>query len=87
MAAGARAHSPCQTLGPDTAWVTPRMETLAGRQGHGKREALQFLEGPWKVLEELPSSEGSGGGPPPPRTPHPHAQFEDIPLSGFLWKR
>lgn len=87
MAAGARAHSPCQPLGPDTAWVTPRMETLAGHQGRGwgVGKGPQFLEGPRKGLE----------GPPSPEvlwrqacsSPRPHAPFEDIPLSGFLWKR
>jgi hypothetical protein len=51
MAAGARAHSPCQPLGPDTAWVTPRMETLAGQQGQEKREAATVPRG---------SLEGSG---------------------------
>lgn len=71
MAAGARAHSPCQPLGPDTAWVTPRMETLAGHQGWawGVGKGPQFLEGPQKGLEGPPSPEGSGDKPTPPRAP------------------
>lgn len=77
MAAGARAHSPCQPLGPDTAWVTPRMETLAGHRGQGRGVGgcggggkwPQFLEGPRNGLEGPPSPEGSGDKPTPPRTP------------------
>lgn len=71
MAPGARAHSSCQPLRPDTAWVTPRMETRAGQQGQEKKgKRPQILEGPWKGLERLPSPEGSGDKPTPPHPPH-----------------
>lgn len=88
MAAGARAHSPCQpprarhslgnTQDGNSSWPTE-----PGKKGSGHSSWRIPLKG----LEGLPSPESSGDRSTPPCTPHPYAQFEDVPLSGFLWKR